>query len=229
MRKAQAKLRTERHEGDTLYGFHNVQGLGEHAFRRFYLQKMATRFGVLGLAETKCGSPQDESDWARDFPNRKDAFWASSGRAAAGVALFISNRAGAKELKVEYRDPMARIIAVSGMFRGTRMVVVVIHAETLPEYQKGSHDEDQAAVFDRAKANIPLKQGYAYMWLMDTNNTPDRDMDYERMAGKPSPNRHLKAIEAMHHMLDHFGHHRTRTAKNITPLSKFGFFLKLHF
>ena len=101
---------------------------------------MATRFGVLGLAETKCGSPQDESDWARDFPNRKDVFWASSGRAAAGVALFISNRAGAKELKVEYRDPMARIIAVSGMFRGTRMVVVVIHAETLPEYQKGSHD-----------------------------------------------------------------------------------------
>ena len=87
MRKAQAKLSAERHEGDTLYGFHNVQGLGERAFRRFYLQKMATRFGVLGLAETKCGSPQDESDWARDFPNRKDVFWASSGRAAAGVAL----------------------------------------------------------------------------------------------------------------------------------------------
>ena len=212
-----------RHEADLALTFHNAQGLGDYHFRKYYLSQARKRQGILGIAETKCGSPKDEALWAQDYPQRQEVFWASADRAAAGVALFIPNDVNAKELHVEYRDPMARILAVSGTFRGIRMVIIVLHAETLTEFRTGSVDADQAKVYARAQAHIPKKPGYTYAWLMDTNNTPghlDKTMKQPQARPHDPTHHHPLSTRAMQEMMRHFDTDTRDAYRELHPTSR---------
>ena len=203
--------RDKTHINDLTVRCHNVQGMGDAGFRRYYLHQARMKFGVLGLIETKC-KPADEGEWAKDFPGREKDFWASAdrGTAAGGVALLFADNINASDLKLEYRDPHARILCVSGKIRGIRMVFTVIHAESFPELKTHNADYDQAAVYARAEQNIPILSGHEYIWLMDTNNCPTPTMDYDRVSGSGGPTPHPLGIAAMQQMIAKFEVHGKR-------------------
>jgi len=141
------------HVCDVRFRFHNVQSLGDAAFRRYYLRTARLHSEVLALAEVNC-TEEDAAVWFKDWPNSGGAFYAptpikpAKGSSCRGMAILLASSLGATNASCVWRDPSGRGIAVRADIHTIPTVIVAFHADC-------NSDAAQAASYERIRDSLP--------------------------------------------------------------------------
>ena len=194
------------HVNDVRYRFHNVQGLRDSRFRKFYLHRARSTCEILALAETNCYSDEEGVRWAKDWLGNAGSFWApspppregQSGGTCRGMAILFASSLGAIHARELWRDSQGRGLAVKAKIHGHDTVIVAFHADC--HTQAG-----QAASYESLRAHVPILKNHHYIWMLDANNVVNLTKDAKRSDGARVQRTHVSGISAMHRCATEWG------------------------
>ena len=183
------------HVCDVRFRFHNVQSLGDAAFRRYYLRTARLHSEVLALAEVNC-TEEDAAVWFKDWPNSGGAFYAptpikpAKGSSCRGMAILLASSLGATNASCVWRDPSGRGIAVRADIHTIPTVIVAFHADC-------DSDAAQAASYERIRDSLPPFPNHNFVWMLDANNVSDVTLDSCGSTSGQATNPQPRGVAAM--------------------------------